>query len=216
MNKRCLFWGLFMFAMNAGAQPRACDTVDAQMEEMVTTDQQIREESMLLDQKPDAPAAEKADLRQRWSTIDRDNLKQFKEIVGRCGWPTTRKYTHMAWLLAQHADSDPAFQRVARGLIEASVRKGIAAPRDLAYIADRIAANERRPQEYGTQFSQPDRCHLVLDPVDDRELVNRRRLAIGLTSLEAYEAEGRRRFIPADCSTAASERQHVEADGNNR
>ena len=158
---------------------------------------------MLLDQNPHATSAEKTTLRQRWSTIDRDNLKQFKDIVATCGWPTTKKDTHLAWLLAQHADSDPAFQRVARGLMEESVRKGIAAPRDLAYLADRIAANEHRPQEYGTQFSQPDRCHLVLDPVDNRELVNRRRLAIGLTSLEEYEAEGRRRFIPADCSGSA-------------
>lgn len=206
MSKRCLVLSLFVFSVNAGAQPRACDTVDPQLEEMVTRDQQVLEESMLLDQNPDAPAAEKADLRQRWNTIDRDNLKQFKDIVATCGWPTTKKYTHMAWLLAQHADSDPAFQRVARGLIEESVRKSIAAPRDLAYIADRIAANERRPQEYGTQFSQPDRCHLVLDPVDNRELVNRRRLAIGLTSLEEYEEEGRRRFILADCSGAAAQR----------
>jgi hypothetical protein len=78
--------------------------------------------------------------------------------------------------------------------------KPASARRDLAYLADRIASNEGRPQEYGTQFTQPDRCHLVLAPVDSRELVNRRRLAVGLPSLEAYEAEGRRGFIPADCS----------------
>jgi len=110
-------------------------------------------------------------------------------------------------LLAQHAGSDLAFQRYAKGLLEASVKAGIAAPRDLAYLADRIAVTEGRPQEYGTQFSQPDRCHLVLKPVDDRELVKRRRLAIGLRSLEEYEAEGRRLFIPPDCSSTTSEKK---------
>lgn len=122
-----------------------------------------------------------------------------KNACAAYGWPKTTKGSHAAWLLAQHADSDLAFQRSAKELLEASVKAGIAAPLDVAYLADRIATNEGRPQEYGTQFSLTDRCHLVLDPVDDREQVNRRRLAIGLQSLEAYEAEGRRRFIPADC-----------------
>jgi hypothetical protein len=44
-----------------------------------------------------------------------------------------------------------------------------------------------------------DRCHLVLKPIDNRELVNLRRLAVGLQSLDAYEAEARRRALPADC-----------------
>lgn len=48
---------------------------------------------------------------------------------------------------------------------------------------------------------------MVLDPVDDRQLVNGRRLAIGLQSLEEYEAEGRRRFIPRDCANTAVERK---------
>jgi len=122
-----------------------------------------------------------------------------KDIVAVCGWPTTAKDSHSAWLLAQHADSDPLFQREARALLEASVNAGIGAARDLAYLSDRIAANEGRPQEYGTQFSQPDRCQLVMLPVDDLAKANRRRLAVGLQSLEQYEAEGRRRFIPADC-----------------
>jgi hypothetical protein len=46
----------------------------------------------------------------------------------------------------------------------------------------------------------PDRCTLTMRPVDSREQVNRRRHAVGLPSLEEYEAEGRKRLIPADCS----------------
>ena len=144
-------------------------------------------------------ALKKIFCKKRWKTIDGENLKQVKDIIAACGWPGTAKDSHSAWLLAQHADSDPLFQREARALLEVSVNAGIAAARDLAYLSDRIAANEGRPQEYGTQFSQPDRCHLVMLPVDDRAMVNRRRLAVGLQSLEEYEAEGRRRFIPADC-----------------
>ena len=150
-------------------------------------------------QNPNATKAEQDALQAHWRTIDGENLKQFKDIIAACGWPQEKKDSHSAWLLAQHADSDLPFQRQAKTLLEAAVKAGTGAPRDLAYLADRIATHEGRPQEYGTQFTQPNRCHLVLDPVDDRALVNRRRLAIGLQSLEDYEAEARRRAIPADC-----------------
>jgi hypothetical protein len=205
MKKRLSFLGLFVFVLQAGAHTVDCENVSTRLNDLVSADQQIREEWNLLEQNPKATTAEKDVLQKRWQAIDGEDLKQFKEIIAACGWPKTKQDTHSAWLLVQHADSDPAFQRHARGLVEESVKAGIAAPRDLAYLSDRIAAHEGRPQEYGTQFSQSDRCHLALDPVDDRALVNRRRLAVGLQSLEEYEAEGRRRFIPADCPSETPE-----------
>lgn len=201
MQKRLVFLVLLGFPLQSAAHQLDCENVGTHLNELASADQQIRQESNLLEQNPKNTAAERDDLQRRWRTIDSENLKQFKEIIAACGWPKTKKDSNSAWLLAQHADSDLAFQRLARGLLEASVKVGIAAPRDLAYLADRIAANEGRPQEYGTQFSKSDRCHLILDPVDNRKLVNRRRLAIGLQSLEEYEAEGRRRFIPPDCQS---------------
>jgi len=207
MKKRFVFWGLFVFALQVAAYQLDCENVGTHLNELASADQQIRQESNLLDQNPKATTAERDAMQQRWRTIDSENLKQFKEIIAACGWPKTRKDSHSAWLSAQHADSDLAFQRLARGLLEASVKAGIAAPHDLAYLADRIAASEGRSQEYGTQFLQSDRCHLVLDPVDNRERVNRRRWAIGLQSLEGYEAEGRRRFIPPDCPSTTRSRK---------
>ena len=199
MKKRLGVLGLFVFALQAGAHTIDCEHVGTRLNELVSTDQQIREEWRLLEQNPQASSAEKDGLQKRWQAIDGGNLRQIKEIIAACAWPTTKLDSHSAWLLVQHADSDLAFQHQARDLLEGSVKAGIAAPRDLAYLADRIAANEGRPQEYGTQFTRTDRCHLTMLPVDDIELVDRRRLAIGLQSLEAYMAEGRRLFIPADC-----------------
>jgi hypothetical protein len=208
MKKRFVFWGLFVFALQVATHQLDCENVGTHLNELASADQQIRQESNLLGQNPKATTAERDAVQQRWRTIDSENLKPFKEIIAACGWPKTKKDSHSAWLLAQHADSDLAFQRLARGLLEASVKAGIAAPHDLAYLANRIAASEGRSQEYGTQFLQLDRCHLVLDPVDNRELVNRRRLAVGLQSLEEYEAEGRRRFIPPDCPSTTSEQKN--------
>jgi hypothetical protein len=207
MKKELVFCALLALALNAAAQQPDCTSVSAHLNELASADQQVRQEWNLLEQDPKTTNAQRDALQQRWRTIDGENLKQFKKVIEACGWPKTSKDSHSAWLLAQHADSDIEFQRSAKGLLEQSVKAGIAAPRDLAYLADRIAANEGRPQEYGTQFSQTDRCHLVLDPVDDRQLVNRRRVAVGLQSLEEYEAEGRRRFIPSDCANTAVERK---------
>lgn len=197
---RLIFSSLMVCALQANAGASDCAGVGTRLNDMAGKDQQIRQEWNVLEQNSNATPAEKEALQKRWKAIDGENLKQVKDIIAACGWPGTAKDSHSAWLLAQHADSDLAFQREARALLEVSVKAGIAAARDLAYLSDRIAANESRPQEYGTQFSQPDRCHLVIEPVDDRAMVNRRRLAVGLQSLEEYEAEGRRRFIPADCS----------------
>lgn len=207
MKKKFVFCALSALALNAAAQQTDCTSVGARLNELASADQQVRQEWNALEQDAKTTLTQRDALQQRWRTIDGENLKQFKKIIGACGWPKTNKDSHSAWLLAQHADSDIAFQRLAKGLLKASVKAGIAAPRDLAYLADRIAANEGRPQEYGTQFSQTDRCHLVLDPVDDRQLVNRRRLAIGLQSIEEYESEGRRRFIPPDCPNSLIERK---------
>jgi hypothetical protein len=199
LKKRLIFSSLMVCALQASAGTSDCADVGTRLNQMAGKDQQIRQEWNVLEYDSKGTPAEKEALQKRWKAIDGENLKQVKDIIAVCGWPGTAKDSHSAWLLAQHADSDLAFQREARALLEASVKAGIAAARDLAYLSDRIAANEGRPQEYGTQFSQPDRCHLVIEPVDDRAMVNRRRLAVGLQSLEQYEAEGRRRFIPADC-----------------
>lgn len=203
MKKQSVFWILSALALNAAAQQTDCTSGGAYLNELADADQQVRQEWNALEQDAKTTAAQKDALQQRWRTVDSEKLNQFKKIIAACGWPKTSKDSHSVWLLAQHADSDIAFQRLAKGLLEASVKAGIAAARDLAYLADRIAANEGRPQEYETQFSQTDRCHLVLKPVDDLQLVNRRRVAIRLQSLEEYEAEGRRRFIPPDCANIA-------------
>jgi len=199
MNKAIGILGLLFFSLQASAQAVDCQDVGARLNALATNDQQIRLEAETLNRNPKATDLEKEAIQKRWREIDSGNLKQFQEIIAACGWPKESKDSHSAWLLAQHADSDLAFQRQAKDLLEASVRAGIGAARDLAYLADRIAAAEGRPQEYGTQFMVTNRCHLALQPVDSRELVNRRRLAVGLQSLYDYEAEARRRFIPADC-----------------
>lgn len=190
---------IFAIASTAFAADIDCKALDEPLNTLATADQQIRIEGQAQWHNSHATEQEKDYLQQRWRQIDAANLIALKEIVATCGWPATKTASHAAWLLVQHADSDIPFQQQARALLETAVQRGIGAPRDLAYLADRIATNQGRPQEYGTQFTQSDRCHLEMLPVDSVEQVNRRRLAIGLSSLQEYEAEGRRLMIPDDC-----------------
>src|SRR5688572_23775793 len=74
------------------------------------------------------------------------------------GWPgfhlADRDGAEAAWRIAQHAIGMPAFQRRCLKLLRAAVGRGDAEAQHAAYLDDRIAFNERRPQKHGTQRSE--------------------------------------------------------------
>ena len=136
--------------------------------------------------------------------IDRTNARRLKNLLARCGWPLTSKYGNEAsadaWLLVQHADHDREFQRHALVLLERAVSVGEARGGDLAYLRDRLAVAEGRPQLYGTQFTGFENCKLVLAPIDSREAVNARRRAIpGMPTLEEYEQFANAHIPTSEC-----------------
>jgi len=80
-----------------------------------------------------------------WETVasvDAGNLVWLKEVVAEVGWPGRSAVgedgAHAAWLLAQHADSDPAFQRKCLGLVTHAAACGEASSVELAYLTDRV------------------------------------------------------------------------------
>ena len=54
----------------------------------------------------------------------------------------------------------------------------------MAYLTDRIAVFENKPQRYGTQFDWDQNGELSPNRFDDLEKVNKRRKSIGLNSIE--------------------------------
>jgi len=124
-------------------------------------------------------------------TIDERNTKRLKEILQEIGWPTVSKVgfiaSNNAWLLAQHADHDPEFQKECLVLMrEASDKEVI--KKNLAYLEDRIAVNEGRPQRYGTQFHNNDKGELVPQPIDNPAVVDQLRQEIGMETFAEYTA----------------------------
>jgi hypothetical protein len=95
----------------------------------------------------------------RMEEVHRRNAARLKEIIAQHGWPGRSLVGEdgmiAAWFIAQHSISDPPFQRRALELIKGAHSKGEASAIGAAFLEDRIAVFEGRPQVYGTQF-EPD------------------------------------------------------------
>ena len=124
-------------------------------------------------------------------SITEANTAWLKTLVADMGWPTISKVgsipSHRAWQLIHHADSDLAFQKQCLELMK-SADKGDVLASDIAYLEDRIAVNEGRPQTYGTQGAMTDEG--VWQPFDlfKPESLATRRASVGLPPLSDYIA----------------------------
>lgn len=110
------------------------------------------------------------------------------KIISHIGYPTADKVgeeaAEAAWLVIQHAIARPDFMKTCLKLLEDSASKNKSEKINMAYLADRIAVLEDRPQLYGTQFDWDENGQLSPNPCDHPDQVNERRIALGLTLLE--------------------------------
>lgn len=91
----------------------------------------------------------------RMEAVHRWNASRLQEIVAEHGWPDRELVgadgTLAAWFIAQHAIGQPDFQRQVLMLVQEKVKQGRVPAAQEAYLFDRIAMYEGRPQRYGTQ-----------------------------------------------------------------
>lgn len=120
------------------------------------------------------------------TAVDAANTARLKAIIAAGGWPRLSTVGEdgagAAWLLAQHADADPEFQRQVLDLIEPLVAAREVKASSYAYLWDRTHA----PQKYGTQG----RC-VAAGRWEPREIdapgeVDARRAAVGLPPMAEY------------------------------
>ena len=142
------------------------------------------------------PQALNADM----ARIDQDNTAWAKAILAKQGWPgydlIGKDGAGSFFLLVQHADADPAFQKQALDLMKAAVDRRQASAGQLAYLTDRVLSSEGKPQRYGTQFTMVD-GKLAPEPIEDAEHVDARRLALGMPTMAEYEDVMRATYKPA-------------------
>ena len=82
--------------------------------------------------------------------------------------------SHNFWMIVQHSDSWPEFQKEVLVAMGKEVKRNNAAPADYAYLIDRVRINAGQKQVYGTQFefdSEEGKYQLRL-PVDDAALLS--------------------------------------------
>ena len=122
---------------------------------------------------------------------DADNLPWLRQVVADVGWPGRSLVgtdgAQAAWLLVQHADRDPAFQRRCLDLLTGAVARGEATASQQAYLTDRVLLHEGQPQEYGTQCIARD-GRFVPKRLRDPDHVDERRARAGLGPLAGYLA----------------------------
>jgi len=109
-----------------------------------------------------------------------------RDLLETWDWIDRHRFGHSvsshAWILAQHADDHPDFQREVLKRMEPYLEDGGVRPRDYAYLWDRVAVNTGELQRYGTQ--PMDSCNedgtLDLKPMEEPGAVDARRATMGL------------------------------------
>lgn len=116
------------------------------------------------------------------------NARILDEIIDTIGYPTVDKVgkeaSEAAWLVIQHSIGHPYFMKKSAELLKVAVNEKKSDPKSLAYLTDRIAVFEGKPQLYGTQFDWDENGEMNPNQFDDIAKVNQRRKAIGLNTLE--------------------------------
>lgn len=140
--------------------------------------------------------------------LHNQNAAVLNEIIDKIGYPTIDKVgkeaNEAAWLVIQHAISKPEFMKKCLKLLANAVDENKASEINLAYLTDRIAVFEDKPQLYGTQFDWDENGLLSPNTFDDLASVNQRRKRIGLNSLEEQtenirtRAKSENQFPPKD------------------
>ncbi len=137
--------------------------------------------------------ADHPEIAKRVETIDTKSTARMKEIVKQYGWPgkslVGEDGANGAWLLVQHADRDPEFQKQCLPLIEAATKTGEVPPQQYAYLYDRVATADDKPQRYGTQFRNGEPF-----PIEDEAHVDERRKAVGLGTMAEYRDQMRQMY----------------------
>lgn len=171
---------------SVAAASDACEHYATELAAMAMADGALRQRIDYLD--PDSQPQRR--LAGHLMLVERTNAERLKDLMARCGWPSAATHGAQAvkdaWLVVQHADRDPDFQKGVLAAVERAGGDGM--NQSFAHLYDRIAVMEKRPQHYGTQLSAPTNhyCALEFDRMDDRAQVEARRARLGMAPLEAY------------------------------
>ncbi len=148
--------------------------------------------------------------------VHRDNASRLDQLVAQHGWPTVKLVgldgCRAAWRIAQHANCTPDLQRKFLRLLTEAAEAGEVPRPQVAFLTDRIRANEQRPQLYGTVLDWNESGALTCD-IEDPAGLDARRVKMGLPPVAEDDLAGHRRRVedeggkpPRDFAEARRER----------
>lgn len=119
------------------------------------------------------------------------NQKRVKEIFEEYGFAgfdlVGKEGSSNFWLIVQHSDHNPEFQKEVLEQMKIEISKGNASSRNYGLLVDRVNLNTGQPQIYGTQVDyNMEICQAFPKNLADSINVNKRRKEIGLQPIEEY------------------------------
>lgn len=149
--------------------------------EMTAKDARLREELAKTGELFDGYA-------EKMEAVHLENADALEKIIDEFGWTGKSLVgadgAGAAWLIAQHAISLPEFSRKCLKLLEKAVAAGESEAWQAAFLQDRIAFFEGKPQKYGTQSDWNADGKMQVWTLENPEKVNEFRAEIGMKSLE--------------------------------
>jgi hypothetical protein len=131
----------------------------------------------------------------RMEAVHVKNAARLRQRIAQYGWPgediAGKDGAEAAWMVAQHAIGEPELQREVLQLLQECASAGRAPAWHAAYLEDRIAMYEGRPQRFGSQWVDDPRDGRIrpwklLDP----ERVYGLRASVGLGPLSPIPDQG--------------------------
>ena len=121
-------------------------------------------------------------------TTHQKRLKQIFDKYGFVGFDLAgEEGSQNFWLMVQHSDDNPDFQKEVLKKMKIEVEKGNAKPSNYGLLVDRANLNTGQKQIYGTQVDYNfDIAQAYSKNLADSANVNERRKSIGLEPLEEY------------------------------
>ena len=128
------------------------------------------------------------ELVREMKVVDQANREWLSKYLIDHDWPGQSEVgedgAHAAWILVQHSDADPGFQRRCLNMMR-NANVGEVSSTDIAYLTDRILIGAGKSQIYGTQL-QMNAGDFRVAPVHEPEKLNARRETLGLGTIESY------------------------------
>lgn len=137
-----------------------------------------------------AADADRANADSLASAVQRLNAAWVRDLIARRGYPRISEVGAEAstrlWLLVQHADHDPAFQRDVLAAMTPLYAEGEVAGANIGYLTDRVRVAAGEPQLYGTQIERWEGHDPIPFEMEAPDRVDERRAALGMDTLADY------------------------------